>query len=91
MSNQIIDWIGDRYRLPKVGSDWIRNPGSNQFSHLGENGWQLKIFRNKEKGHVTSLEFYSYKLIVKGSLSYLHICGRLFRQYMVDMYAKVEQ
>ena len=30
LSNQIIDWIGYRYRLPKFGSiglDWIGNPG----------------------------------------------------------------
>ena len=29
--------------------------------------------------------------MVRGSLSYLHLCGRLFHQYMVDMYAKIEQ
>ena len=29
--------------------------------------------------------------MVRGSLSYLHLCGRLFHQYLVDMYAKIEQ
>ena len=58
------------------------------FSHLGKNGWQLKISHNKGKGHVAPLEFCSYRLMVRGSLSYLHLCGRLFHQYLVDMYAK---
>ena len=28
---------------------------------------------------------------MRSAVSYLHLCGRLYHQYLVDMYAKVEQ
>ena len=58
---------------------------------LGEDGWQLNIPHSKGKGHVTAMEYYSYRLMVRSSLSPLHLSGRLFHQYAVDMYAKIEQ
>ena len=57
----------------------------------GDNGWQLKIPHSRGKGDVTALEYYSSRLMVRSDLSYLHMCGRLFHQYLVDMFAKVEQ
>ena len=29
--------------------------------------------------------------MVRSAVSYLHLCGRLYHQCLVDMYAKVEQ
>ena len=57
----------------------------------GDNGWHLAIPHSSGKGCVTAMELYSYRLMVRSSLSYLHLFGRLFHQYIVDMYAKVEQ
>ena len=57
----------------------------------GDNGWHLKIPHSRGKGDVTALEYYSSRLMVRSDLSYLHMCGRLFHQYLVDMFAKVEQ
>ena len=37
------------------------------------------------------MKFYSYRLMVRSAVSYLHLCGRLNHQYLVDMFAKVEQ
>ena len=61
------------------------------FFPLGEDGWQLKIPHSKGKAHVTAIEYYSYRLMVRSSLSPLHLSGRLFDQHEVDMYAKKEQ
>ena len=58
---------------------------------LGENGWHLKIPHSKGKGDITAMEFYSFRLMVRSSISYLHLFGRLFHQYLVDMFAKIEQ
>ena len=57
----------------------------------GDNGWHLKIAHSRGKGDVTALEYYSSRLMVRSDLSNLHMCGRLFHQYLVDMFAKVEQ
>ena len=57
----------------------------------GDNGWHLKIPHTRGKGDVTALEYYSSRLMVRSGLSYLHMCGRLFHQYLVDMFAKVKQ
>ena len=56
----------------------------------GDNGWHLGISHSRGKGCVTAMEFYSYRLMVRSLLSYLHLFGGLFNQYIVDMYGKVE-
>ena len=57
----------------------------------GYNARQLKILHSRGNGDVTPIEFYSYRLIVRSAVSYLHLCGRLFHQYLGDIFAKVEQ
>ena len=56
----------------------------------GDNCWHLGIPHSRGKGCVTAIELKSYSLMVRSSLSYLHLFGRLFHQYIVDMYTKVE-
>ena len=58
---------------------------------LGEDGWHLNIPHSKGRGNVTALEYYAYRLMVRSRLSPLHLSGRLFHQYAVDVYAKIEQ
>ena len=69
------------------------------FPH-GDHGWQIGIPKGpiippgstvKQKT-VTALEFYNYRLRLRDrDFSLLHSAGRLFQQYVVDMYAKIEQ
>ena len=58
---------------------------------LGEDGWHLNIPHSKGRGNITSMEYYAYRLMVRSRLSPLHLSGRLFHQYTVDVYAKIEQ
>ena len=58
---------------------------------LGNDGWHIGIPYSRGTGNVTALEFYSYRLMLKSGVNHLHLFGRLFRQYIVDMYAKIEQ
>ena len=58
---------------------------------LGNDGWHLGIPHSRGRGDVTALEFYSYRLMLRSGLNHLHLSGRLFHQYIVDMYAKIEQ
>ena len=58
---------------------------------LGNDGWHLHIPHIRGRGDVTALEFYSYHLMLRSGLNHLHLSGRLFYQYIVDMYAKIEQ
>ena len=51
----------------------------------------MNISHSKGKEHVTAMEYHSYRLMVRSSLSPLHLSGRLFHQYAVDIYAKIEQ
>ena len=49
--------------------------------------------RPTRRPFVSARQFYAYRLQVRpfdGTISVLHSCGRLFHQYIVDMYAKVE-
>jgi len=47
---------------------------------------------SSELSDLTALEFYNYRLRLRDrDFSLLHSAGRLFQQYVVDMYAKIEQ
>ena len=41
--------------------------------------------------NATSLKFYSYRMMVRPGVNHLHLSGRPFHQYIIDMYAKIEQ
>ena len=58
---------------------------------LGNDGWHVGIAHNRVRGNVTALEFYCYRLMIRGGVNHLHLSGRLFHQYIVDIYAKIEQ
>ena len=58
---------------------------------LGEDGWHLKIPHSKGRGNFTAMEYYAYRLMVRSRLSPLHLSGRIFHLYAVDVYAKIEQ
>ena len=48
--------------------------------------------RKGKKLHITPKEFYSYRLMVrKNQGQWLHNSTRLFQQYIVDNYAKIEE
>jgi hypothetical protein len=55
----------------------------------GENGWNLSLKNNDPK--ITCHAFYRYLLHRRSDFSLLHRSGRLFQQWCVDMWAKVEQ
>ena len=57
---------------------------------LGDKGWE-KDHASKNKD-CTSIQYYRYRLMVHGDDSFntIHRMGRLFQQYIVDMYAKIE-
>ncbi|XP_078440260.1 uncharacterized protein LOC144710388 [Wolffia australiana] len=54
----------------------------------GSPGWSLQL---KESAHVTMNQFYAYHFMVRDSSTVLHLSGRLFQEYLVDVYAKVEE
>ena len=37
------------------------------------------------------MKFYAFRLMIRGNCHCLHLFGNLFQQYIVDMYAKIEQ
>ncbi|PIC42011.1 hypothetical protein B9Z55_009225 [Caenorhabditis nigoni] len=60
----------------------------------GQSGWHPKIPYEKAKGkrqNVTMMEFYSYNLHVRNSFHPFFRAGKLFQQYVVDVWARVEQ
>jgi hypothetical protein len=60
---------------------------------FGELGWSPNIPYTgniNSRQHVTQMEYYSYRLQIRDEYSILHRSGRLFHQYIVDNYAKIE-
>ncbi|CAO4369137.1 unnamed protein product [Caenorhabditis nigoni] len=60
----------------------------------GQSGWHPNLPYEKAKGkrqNVTMMEFYSYNLHVRSSFHPLFRAGKLFQQYVVDVWARVEQ
>ena len=58
---------------------------------LSNDGWNINIRNSRGHGNITALDYYCYRLMVRSGLNHLHLSGRLFHQYIVDMYAKIEQ
>ena len=50
---------------------------------FGDKGWELKC-------KCTQLQYYAYRLISGNTFNIVHRMGRLFQQYIVNMYSKVE-
>ncbi|CAF1074549.1 unnamed protein product, partial [Brachionus calyciflorus] len=74
-------WAPKKFKLTKNATD----QNSFEINHEGDE------FESNEKSRmfVSAMEFYSYKLQQRKN-SFLHLFGRLFHQYIVDMYVKIE-
>jgi hypothetical protein len=61
---------------------------------IREYGYESMIpFENGAKGErkfVSTMEFYSYVFQIRSPLSHILLAGRLFQQYIVDNYVKIE-
>ena len=58
---------------------------------FGDAGWTLNIPHREASGNVSAREFYAYRLHSRGNDSdFIFLGGRLFQEYVTDMYAKVE-
>ena len=58
---------------------------------FGDAGWTLEIPHQRSDKHVTVREFYAYRLHTRGNDSdFLFKGGRLFQEYVTDMWAKSE-
>ncbi len=56
----------------------------------GEQGWQIGL-RNKQNQKISCQKYYSYRLMIRNSeFNILHHGGRLFQQYCVDMFSKMD-
>src|SRR3990170_7150158 len=58
----------------------------------GDDGWHLDISlaETAKRERVTTMQFYSYRLQIRNE-DWLQKAGRLYQQYIVDQYAKIEQ
>lgn len=59
---------------------------------FGEEGWSIETKDVSGENKVTTLEYYKFRLMCRSSDGHLlHLFGNLFHQYIVDMYAKLEE
>lgn len=61
----------------------------------GDSGWtvgqpHVQVNRTASRTVTTQLQYYCYRLAVRDGFSLLHASGKLFQQYIVDSYVKVE-
>ena len=58
----------------------------------GDDGWHINIplIGSQKRIRVTTMQFYSYRLQIRDG-DWIQYAGRLYQQYIVDQYAKIEQ
>ena len=58
----------------------------------GDDGWHVNIplTGSGSRTRVTQMQFYSYRLQIRDD-NWIQSAGRLYQQYIVDQYAKIEQ
>ena len=61
----------------------------------GDPGWHSNMEKHQLPGRkstkITQLEYYRYLLAVRNDFNVLHHSGKLFQQYVVDIFVRVEQ
>lgn len=81
-------------RLRKINET---NPNYDPLSYpllfpRGERGWHLNLSYGNGNGiKLTQLQWSAFYLQVRERKNVLHLAGRLFQQYVVDSFAKIEQ
>jgi len=57
----------------------------------GDDGWHIDVslIDSVKRERVTAMQFYSYRLQIRDG-DWLQNAGRLYQQYIVDQYAKIE-
>jgi hypothetical protein len=61
------------------------------FPH-GQPGWTPTLMRNQtDSKKITLMDYTKYYLQCRSTFNILHYAGRLFQQYVVDQYARIEQ
>ena len=58
----------------------------------GDDGWHadIPIIRSGIRKRVSQMQFYSYRLQIRNG-DWIQSASRLYQQYIVDQYAKIEQ
>lgn len=59
----------------------------------GEDGWHpdLKKVNANRRDRVSQKDYYSYLIFTRDFFNPLHHAGKLFQQFMVDSFVKIEQ
>ena len=57
---------------------------------FGTQSWNIETISLSGK-KVTAMNYYASRLMIRGDNHYLHLFCNLFQQFIVDMYAKIEQ
>ena len=62
---------------------------------LGEPGWHPDMAHARDRAtavrnRLTQLQYYIYRIAIRREFSALHLAGKLFQQFVVDSYCKVE-
>lgn len=58
----------------------------------GETGWNINSYNISGSRKITVMEDYRFRLMYRPQHGHLlHLFGNLFHQYIVDLYAKMEQ
>uniref|UniRef100_A0A7I4XXQ7 ATP-dependent DNA helicase n=1 Tax=Haemonchus contortus TaxID=6289 RepID=A0A7I4XXQ7_HAECO len=64
------------------------------FFPRGELGWHPNMMKNpseRRRTRITQKEYYSNMIAVRAEFNPLHFAGKLFQQFLVDSYVKIEQ
>jgi len=58
----------------------------------GDDGWHINIplIGSQKRTRITPMQFYSYRLQIRNG-DWIQYAGRLYQQYIVNQYAKIEQ
>lgn len=61
----------------------------------GEDGYNVNVYQIDSETHATTnkkdpaMDCYAYRIMIREGHNHLLRCGRLFQQFLVDMYAKI--
>ena len=81
---------GFHLKIPYTSHSQAQQVRDNQEEMDSTQHDNLADSRTSTTRFVSAREFYAYRMMERSAFSMLHRSGRLFQQYIVDMWAKVE-
>lgn len=86
----VIRPVGEGQPLQKISelNQWYDAMSYVLMFSYGSTSWNIETVSSSTRKHVTAMNYYAFRLMIRGNSHCIHLFGNLFQQFIVDMYIR---